>query len=90
MSTGFFTTAEEKKLRYVSVEMGAGGEQVLRARAATAGSWEKFVLEPAPSEMSGTPPAVWPSWPRRRTPGTHATISGPGLRRPRRVSLPAT
>ncbi|MEU4930415.1 endonuclease/exonuclease/phosphatase family protein [Streptomyces yokosukanensis] len=46
-------TPAEKELKYVTTELGEGGEAVVRARAATAGKWEKFVLEPVKGTIAG-------------------------------------
>lgn len=46
---------------YVSADASETGDGLLRARATSVGSWEKFVLEPVTSAGSGTAPAPSPA-----------------------------
>ncbi|MFF1483451.1 endonuclease/exonuclease/phosphatase family protein [Streptomyces sp. NPDC058319] len=45
-------TDAQKELKYVSAELGDDNDGELRARAASAGSWEKFVLEPVAGTLA--------------------------------------
>ncbi|MFG3047637.1 endonuclease/exonuclease/phosphatase family protein [Streptomyces sp. NPDC048241] len=49
-------TPAEKERKYVSAEVGEGGDGLLRARSASLGSWEKFVLEPVAAAGTGPLP----------------------------------
>ncbi|MFI6524091.1 endonuclease/exonuclease/phosphatase family protein [Streptomyces uncialis] len=51
-------TPEQRALKYVSANADPGGDGLLRARADSAGSWEKFVLEPVVGAISADPPTA--------------------------------